>query len=229
MDFLDALEAYIKEFNERTGERFAVDTVRIEFNKRYKMEALRSVGNWYRINANDRRVLSKLQKRLTADELMSAYKLEGENIYYYNSRRKDRKVAVMVIFGMKQYHKAPPTRWKIESICKTLTRGTSGNAVNVDVCADMQEEPNIKALKERFDVMQYTNDKGELADTYYINDPFITMIEKITVYNKAIKNALSGVLWRVEALIEVPNRRSLALPLFELRGVLELLRGGNRA
>lgn len=229
MDFLDAIEAYIKEFNERTGERFAVDTIRIEFNKRHKMEALKGVGSWYRINANDRRVLSKLKKRLTDDELMSVYKLEGENIYYYNSRRKDRKVAVMVIFGMMQYHKAPPTHWKIESICKILTRGTSGNGINVDVCADMKEKPNIEALKKHFDVMQYINERGEFTDTYYINAPLMTMIEKITVYNKAIKNALNGVLWRIEAMIIVPNRRSLALPLFELLGVLELLRGGNRA
>jgi hypothetical protein len=31
------------------------------------------------------------------------------------------------------------------------------------------------------------------------------MIEKVTIYNKAFKNRLDGILWRIEATISIPN------------------------
>ena len=57
---------------------------------------------------------------------------------------------------------------------------------------------------------------GVVTDTYYINEPCITMIEKVTIYNKALKNSFNFDLWRIEAEIIIPNFRVLALPLEEL-------------
>ena len=48
------------------------------------------------------------------------------------------------------------------------------------------------------------------------------MIEKIVIYNKAMKNKLDGVLWRIEALISIPNIKYLALPLYELKQITDL-------
>jgi hypothetical protein len=50
------------------------------------------------------------------------------------------------------------------------------------------------------------------------------MIEKITIYNKALKNSLDGILWRIEALIQIPNIKVLALPLYELKQITDLTR-----
>ena len=57
--------------------------------------------------------------------------------------------------------------------------------------------------------------------------PFINMIEKITIYDKAFKNSLDGVLWRIEAKVIIPNIKILALPLFELTEIINIARVQN--
>jgi len=53
------------------------------------------------------------------------------------------------------------------------------------------------------------------------------MIEKITIYDKAFKNSLDGVLWRIEAKVIIPNIKILALPLFELTEIINIARVQN--
>ena len=53
------------------------------------------------------------------------------------------------------------------------------------------------------------------------------MIDKITIYNKAIKNNLEGILYRIEATILIPNIRVLALPLQEFKQITDLAKGNN--
>jgi len=65
------------------------------------------------------------------------------------------------------------------------------------------------------------------TNTYYINNPLINMIEKITIYDKAFKNSLDGVLWRIEAKVIIPNIKILALPLFELTEIINIARVQN--
>ena len=164
--------------------------------------------------------MNKLKKRLTDYEVTSAYQLENLNIYYYNSNKDKPKyrIATMVIFGLKQYHKAPPPQnivTKILSILKNIT--------NIDLCFDMKQKPNLELLKKHFELKRYFDKKIKAyTDTYYINDTNILMIDKITIYNKAMKNNLKGILYRIEATISIPNIRVLSLPLNEFKQITDL-------
>jgi len=222
MNILQELENFINEFNINNDEDFAIDTIRIDFSKQHKKENLEQLGNWKKINKNDKRIMAKLKRRLTADEVTSAYQLEDFNIYYYNSNKdKPRyRVATMVIFGMKQYHKEPPPQnivTKILSILKDIS--------NIDLCFDMKQKPNIELLRKYFDLKRFVTKDGVITDTYYINDTGVLMMDKITIYNKAIKNNLEGILYRIEATISIPNIRFLALPLNEFKQITDLAKG----
>ena len=220
MNTLQELENFIDEFNTNNDEDFAIDTIRIDFSKQHKKENLEQLGKWKKINKNDKKIMNKLKKRLTDDEVTSAYQLENLNIYYYNSNKDKPKyrIATMVIFGLKQYHKAPPPQnivTKILSILKNIT--------NIDLCFDMKQKPNLELLKKHFELKRYFDKKIKAyTDTYYINDTNILMIDKITIYNKAIKNNLEGILYRIEATISIPNIRVLSLPLNEFKQITDL-------
>lgn len=223
MNTLQELENFINEFNLNNDEDFSIDTIRIDFSKQHKKENLEQLGKWKKINKNDKKIMATLKRRLTADEVTSAYQLENYNIYYYNSNKDKPKyrIATMVIFGMKQYHKAPPPQnivTKILSILKNIT--------NIDLCFDMKQKPNIELLKNHFDLKRYFDKEIKAyTDTYYINETNILMIDKITIYNKAIKNNLEGILFRIEATISIPNIRFLALPLNEFKQITDLAKG----
>ena len=220
MNILQELENYINEFNEDNNENNSIDTIRIDFSKQHKKKSLEQLGRWKKINKNDKRIMDKLKRRLAVDEVTSAYQLENHNIYYYNSNKDKPKyrVATMVIFGLKQYHKAPPPQnivTKILSILKNIT--------NIDLCFDMKQKPNLELLKKHFELKRYFDKKIKAyTDTYYINDTNILMIDKITIYNKAIKNNLEGILYRIEATISIPNIRVLSLPLNEFKQITDL-------
>ena len=225
MNILQELENFINEFNSNNDEDFAIDTIRIDFSKQHKKENLEELGNWKKINKNDKKIMAKLKRRLIADEVTSAYQLENYNIYYYNSNKdKPRyRIATMVIFGMKQYHKEPPPGnivTKILSILKNIT--------NIDLCFDMKQKPNLELLKKHFELKRYFDKKIKAyTDTYYINDTNILMIDKICIYNKADKNDLKGILCRIEATISIPNIRFLALPLNEFKQITDLAKGNQ--
>ena len=224
MNILQELENYINEFNQDNNENNSIDTIRIDFSKQHKKKSLEQLGRWKKINKNDKRIMDKLKRRLSVDEVTSAYQLENHNIYYYNSNRdKPRyRIATMVIFGLKQYHKAPPPQnivTKILSILKNIT--------NIDLCLDIKQKPNIKLLQEYFELKRYITKDGIFTDTYYINKTNIVMIDKITIYNKAFKNKLDGILYRVEATISIPNHNYLALPLHEFKQITDLAKGNN--
>ena len=220
MNILQELENYINEFNEDNNENNSIDTIRIDFSKQHKKKSLEQLGRWKKINKNDKRIMDKLKRRLAVDEVTSAYQLENHNIYYYNSNKDKPKyrVATMVIFGLKQYHKAPPPQnivTKILSILKNIT--------NIDLCFDMKQKPNLELLKKHFELKRYFDKRIKAyTDTYYINDTNILMIDKITIYNKAIKNNLEGILYRIEATISIPNIRVLSLPLNEFKQITDL-------
>lgn len=219
MDILAELQALINEFNSSNDEDLDLDSIRIEFSKQYKQEQLQEIGNWKKINSNDKKIMDKLKRRLTADEVTSAYQLENYNIYYYNSNKDKPKYrkAMMVIFGMKQYHKEPPPHNIISKIVSILK-----NVTNIDLCKDLPFKPNLEELSKYFDLKQLITKDGVFTDTYYINKPNILMIDKFTIYNKQIKNDLGFKCWRIEALIIIPNIKYLALPLKEFKDVINL-------
>lgn len=226
MNILHELEDFINEFNQNNNEDFAIDTIRIEFQKQHKLESLKSIGRWNKINAKDKKIMSKLKKRLTVDEITTAYQLERENIYYYNSSTPPKyNQATLVIFGMKQYHKDPPPYELTNRLLNILSFGTSKISMNIDICSDTKHRPNIEALKRFFDLKQYITKNGVFTDTHYINRPDIPMIEKIIIYNKQVKNNLAFIVWRIEAKVIIPNFRLLALPLHELKEVTDIARG----
>ena len=73
MNTVQELENFINEFNINNNEDFAIDSIRIDFSKQHKKENLEQLGNWKKINKNDKRIMNKLKKRLTDDEVTSAY------------------------------------------------------------------------------------------------------------------------------------------------------------
>ncbi|MCK9545107.1 MAG: hypothetical protein M0Q25_00205 [Sulfurospirillaceae bacterium] len=226
MNILAELEEFINEFNQNNDEDFAIDSIRVEYQKQHKQEKLMQLGNWHKINANDKRIMAKLKKRLTDDEVTTAYQLEKHNIYYYNSSTPPKyNKATLVIFGMKQYHKSPPPYEIINRLLNILSFGTSKINMNIDICSDTTDRPDIDALKRWFDLKQYITKEGVFTDTHYINRPEINMIEKIIIYNKQVKNNLAFMVWRIEAKVIIPNFRMLALPLHDLKEVTDIARG----
>ena len=216
MNILQELEDFINEFNSLKDEDFSIDTIRIEFSKQYKLEHLKKVGTWEKIKKNSP-LIPKLKKRLLEDEVTSAYRLEKQNIYYYNSNAEAPRYrkAVLVIFGMKQYHKDPPPRALISNILQILKDVTS-----VDICIDLPYKPNLEAVKQHFSLTRY---KREIAsETHYINDTGVPMLDVVVFYNKVLKNKLKHTLWRIEARISIPNSRALALPLHEFKQITDL-------
>ena len=223
MNILTELENFINEFNKLNNEDFSIDSIRIEFDKQYKLTPLKELGNWSKIDKNNQTILAKLKKRLTDNEVTSAYRLEKNNIYYYNKRdtlTNKYRSAELVIFGMKQYHKDPPPRELISKILSILK-----DVSNIDLCLDFSYKPNLNKLKKIYEIKPYITDKGVVTDTRYINAPDITMIEKIVIYNKQLKNSLGFAVWRVEAKMLIPNIKLLSLPLYEFKElIIDLMR-----
>lgn len=177
------------------------------------------MGKWDKIPKNSP-LLPKLQKRLLEKEITTVWRLGKHNIYYYNLQDKPKyRKARLVIFGLTQYHKAPPPR-EITSTLLEIMKDVS----NVDICIDLPYKPNIQALSPYYTLDQYTTRKGIKTDTYYINTPNILMIDKIVIYNKAFKNNLDIIMWRIEAKIIIPNIRALALPLHEFKEIIDLIK-----
>ncbi|MDD4329023.1 MAG: hypothetical protein PHD79_03650 [Aliarcobacter sp.] len=218
MNILSNLEIEIKEFNLENNMTFSIDTIRTKFSKEYKLEPLKKLGNWHKLKKNSY-IIQKLKRRYVDKEITSVYQLENYNIYYYNSNedKPKYKKATMVIFGMKQYHKEPPPYNLIDKIISILK-----NITNVDICFDMNKKPNIENISSYYNVKQYIKN-GLFYKTYYINETFNNMIERITIYDKAYKNKLDFPLWRIEAKVIIPNIKVLALPLHEFRNFVNML------
>jgi hypothetical protein len=217
MDVLEEIESFINEFNNDNRVDFAIDSIRVEFSKQYKLEPLQELGTWKKLSKNSN-ILSKLKRRLTADEVTTVWRLEKHNIYYYNKRDETKKYrkAIMVIFGLKQYHKEPPPRTLVNQILAILK-----DVTNLDICLDVPYQPNLERLKQRYFLDQYTTPKGVKTQTHYINNPHIMGIEKVTIYNKGFKNSLNRILWRFEAKMLIHNIKALYMPLYEFKELIE--------
>lgn len=222
MNILTNLEHFINDFNTLNNTTFCIDSIRIEYQKRYKQSRLNELGNWSKLQKNSN-ILHKLKKRLNEYEITTAHRLEKHNIYYFNkkdtsttSHRYDK--AELVIFGMRQYHKDPPPKEMIKSILSILK-----NVSNIDVCLDMPFKPDRSRIEQLFKVTPYITPDGVVTSTSYINKPEITMIEKIVIYNKQVKNSLGFAVWRIEAKIIIPNIKLLALPLYEFKEIIDLM------
>jgi len=218
MNILTKLEAYIEEFNSLNNESFNIDTIRIEFSKQHKLSKLKEIGKWKKIAKNSS-LIPKLKKRLLEKEITSVYRLDNYNIYFYNSNRdrpKYRK-AILVIFGMYQYNKKPIPKELIIKIINILK-----NITSIDICIDINKIPNFNELKKYYTLTKYN--KQISSQTHYINDTGVLMIDSIVLYDKALKNNLKGVLWRIEATISIPNIKYLALPLYEFKQIVDIAR-----
>ena len=220
MNILQELEEFINDFNSLNDEDFNIDSIRVEFSKQYKLSQLKEIGKWTKIK-NNSPLIPKLKQRLLEDEVTSAYRYGKENIYYYNSNKDKPKYrkAVLVIFGMKQYHKDPSPRELISNILQIMKDVSS-----VDICIDLPYKPKMETLKQNFTITPYITNNGVATGTVYINDTGIPMLDKIIFYNKSVKNGLQGILWRIEATISIPSFRALALPLYEFKQIIDIVR-----
>lgn len=212
---LQEIENYLNDFNNIHGIDLAIDTIRIEFSKQHKKEALDILGQWHKVTPSSN-ISSKLKKRLKEDEITSAYQLDKENIYYFNSSTPPKyRRAIMVIFGMKQYTSSPPSNHTIKSILNTLK-----DVSELDICFDTPTPPTLDELSKRFNLTHY-------KDSVYINTPNIQMIEKVIIYNKALKNGLDAPLWRIEFKVTIPNVRHIALPLHDMKEIIDTIKGNG--
>jgi len=216
MDILQELEDFINDFNSKNDVDFSIDSIRVEFSKQYKKDDLEELGRWKKLTKSSN-ILHKLKKRLIHDEITTAYQLEKHNIYYYNMQDKPKyRKAIMVIFGLKQYHAEPPPRTLVQKILNILK-----DVSNIDVCLDVPYQPNLDKLKKNYILDQYTTPSGVKTDTHYINNPHILGIEKVTIYNKGFKNSLNRILWRFEAKMLIHNIKDLYLPLDEFKQLIK--------
>lgn len=204
IDVLNELMDFINQFNQDKNEDFDIDSIRIEFNKTYKLENLNKLGTWIKVNKNDKQIMNHITTSYHNIKVTSVRRLEKYNIYYYNlPDPPNYRKAVMVVFGLKQYHKELQHESiisKILSIMKDIS--------NIDICKDLEYKPNIKNLKKYFKLKQYVEPKIKLpTNTYYINDTkdITKILKKVVIYDKAQKNNLEGILWRVEANISLSN------------------------
>jgi len=220
INYLQHLEDYIQVFNIEKREYFDLDSIRIEFSKQHKLKALKALGNWKKLTKNSN-ILYKLKKRMADSEITSVWRLGEENIYFYNSNVDAPKYrrATLVIFGMKQYHKKAPKRELVSKVLSILK-----DISNVDICLDLPYKPNLEGLSRHFTLTSFITKHGVVTDTNYINDTGILMLDKITIYNKAQKNALKGTLWRIEAKISIPNFKALMMPLYEFKQITDIAR-----
>ncbi len=219
MNILQELEDFINEFNNSNDEDFNIDSIRVEFQKQHKLEELKKLGKWHKIDKNSS-LLPKLKKRLLANEITSVWRLGKENIYYYNMQDAPKyRKATLVIFGMKQYHAPTPQRELISQVLQVMKDVTS-----IDVCLDIPYKPNLKALNKHFTLTPYITNNGIITDTRYINDTGVLMLDTVVFYDKAFKNLLKGILWRIEAKISIPSFRALALPLHEFKRITDITR-----
>jgi len=216
MEILEELEEFINEFNQDNSVDFSIDSIRVEFSKKYKLEPLQELGEWKKLKKNSN-ILFKLKKRLIHDEITTAYQLEKHNIYFYNMQDAPKyRKAIMVIFGLKQYHQEPPPRTLVSRILTILK-----DVTNLDVCLDVPYQPKLEKFRRNYILDQYITPKGVKTQTHYINNPHIMGIEKVTIYNKGFKNSLNRILWRFEAKILIHNIKALALPLHEFKQLIE--------
>lgn len=213
-ELLQEIENYLSEFNKDHGLDLAIDTIRIDFQKQYKKDALDRLGRWRKITLNSN-ISAKVKNRLKEDEITTAHQFNKENIYYFNKKdpiKKKYRHSVMVIFGMKQYTSSAPSNHTVKSILNILK-----DVSEIDVCFDTPIPPSLDELQKRFKLTPY-------KDSRYINTPNIQMIEKVIIYNKAIKNGLNAPLWRIEFTVTIPNARHLAIPLHDMKEIIDLTR-----
>jgi hypothetical protein len=213
-ELLQEIENYLSEFNNDHGLDLAIDTIRVQFKKEGKLDRLKSLGAWRKITPSSN-ISAKLKKMLKENEITTAYQFERENIYYFytNIDRPRYNIAVMVIFGMKQYTSSAPSNHTVKSILNILK-----DVSEIDVCFDTPIPPSLDELKKRFKLTSY-------KDSHYINTPNIQMIEKVIIYNKALKNGLNAPLWRIEFTVTIPNVHHLAIPLHDIKEIIDLTRG----
>ena len=204
IDVLKELEDVLNQFNQDKDEDFDIDSIRTEFNKSYKLNNLNKLGSWGKVNKNDKRIMNHITTSYYNIKVTSVKRLEKYNIYYYNLPIPPKYCkAVMVIFGLKQYHNTSQPK---NIICKILN--IMKDISNIDVCKDLNYKPNIENLKKYFKLKQYVEPNTKvLTDTYYINDTkdITTLLKKVVIYNKAQKNNLKNTLWRIEANISLSN------------------------
>ena len=218
MGIFSELKSYLQDFDFN----FEIDTLRIDFIKTSKKSKLDSIGRWNKIRPNHQLFL-KLQRRYELKEITTVHQLENYNIYYFNSKKKDYKLSTLVLFGLYQHHKAPPPVEIVNSILSIMQSSVKRgrNLLNIDICYDMKSIPDIAALKQFY----YLTDYKKQGSTFYINSTNILSMDRICIYNKALKNSLDGILYRIEATISIPNFNCLALPINEFIEIINLAKG----
>ena len=216
MNILEHLEVSIK----RHILDFSIDSVRIEFSLQYKLKHLEELGKWHRLKKGDFKY-NQIKKRLSPKELSMVYQLEDHSIYFYEKREPHYQKAIMVIFGMKQYHKDPPPKELISQIVDILTYKVDFKRYRdfeIDLCFDTVQEPNFENIAKYFKTNIITSNRGF---TCYINSPNLLMIRSVCIYDKAAKNSLVTPLWRYEATIHIPNPKDINLPIDDFIGVIK--------
>jgi len=227
MHLLQHLQNYLDEFNNLHNITLKIDTIRVDFSKRYTLPKLEKLGEWQQLQSNSN-ILSKLKKREDDEKITTAYRLKGYGVYYYNLQDAPKyRKARLVVFGLSQYHSDMTTKEidndLIDKTLKSVINSTLSklNGVTLDVCYDMPTAPSLEQIKKHFKLYRF-------KDSIYINEPDIMGVEKIVIYNKQAKNTLKSILYRIEVTIRIYNLKALILPLDDvLEHIITPTRGAN--
>lgn len=103
--------------------------------------------------------------------------------------RNDYRYAYFVAFGLASYKKelsddAMQKLRRIFEICPPSS---------LDICFDSQNTPDFEALALFGDITRVRN-----SQTRYLNAPNLYGIDRVIVYDKALKDGLAAPLWRIE-------------------------------
>lgn len=228
LSILTSIFDYIAEYNKNAKTIFAIDSIKIDFSKQYKLNKLNEFGVWRKVKASSKiakALKSKLQKRISDNQLTSAMYLDS-NIVYYNLADETKKYrkAKFVAFGLKQYHQDMSIKSFDYNLVDEIVTILKPKTLQLDICIDFTTKPDINNLIFN----GYKPDKkikGVKGITYYFNNPSIPLIDKFYIYDKQGKNALQSTLYRLEAQITVANTKALYLPLNELEHIYNLIKG----
>lgn len=202
MEILQQISKILAENNTRAREKIQIDTIRATFYKNTltkrgdKIYLLRDYARaraleWRKLDrADPLRVKIVKRSEFKGLKLANIYKLGEQNIYYATTaceKDGERHKAILEIYGISQYHKAPPSPVTASEILRIINTLSS-----VDLCVDSPHPFNLKALSREYSLNKHQN-------TTYLNRPPASALERVYFYDKAKKNNLNLPVFRAEA------------------------------
>jgi hypothetical protein len=190
-----------------------IDTIRATFYKKAitqkthkKIDLLKSIAKaygkkWQKLDKQTAKAV-KIERRheFKGYEIVNIYALSDLPIFYATLKTSgnEPQKALLEIYGLRQYHKAPPPKNLIGELL-----GVINNVSSLDLCFDKDSPFNLEAFKD--EVTSFENTK------YLKNNDTLT---RVYFYDKAKKNNLNLSIYRAEAVATIaPKNKDNPLSL----------------